>query len=65
MPELDLVVGSSGSGFTWLFSLVSYRAGTGLGREEGGFVPTLESLCVSPALRTEFHGLCQCQTCEV
>lgn len=21
--------------------------------------------CVSSALRTEFHGLCQCQTCEV
>lgn len=26
---------------------------------------TLEGLCVSSALRTEFHGLCQCQTCEV
>lgn len=26
---------------------------------------TLEGLCVSSALRTEFHGLCQCQTCEI
>lgn len=28
-------------------------------------MPLLESLCLSSALRTEFHGLCQCQTCEV
>lgn len=26
---------------------------------------TPEGLCVSSALRTEFHGLCQRQTCEV
>lgn len=26
---------------------------------------TPEGRCVSSALRTEFHGLCQCQTCEV
>lgn len=25
----------------------------------------LDGCCVSSALRTEFHGLCQCQTCEV
>lgn len=48
--------------FTELFSLVSYRAGPG-GKE--GFVPSLETLCVSSALRTEFHGLCQRQTCEI
>lgn len=47
------------------FSLVSSRAGTGLDCEEGGSVLTLEGLCVSSALRTEFHGLCQCQTCEI
>lgn len=26
---------------------------------------TLEGFCVSSALRTEFHGLCQRQTCEI
>lgn len=33
--------------------------------EEGGLALILEGLCVFSALRTEFHGLCQCQTCEV
>lgn len=28
-------------------------------------MPPPESLCVSSALRTEFHGLCQRQTCEI
>lgn len=28
-------------------------------------MPTLDGFCVSSALRTEFHGLCQRQTCEV
>lgn len=37
----------------------------GLACTEGGFALTLEGLCVSSALRTEFHGLYQCQTCEV
>lgn len=52
-------------GFTCLFFLVSYRAGAGQDLKEGGFMPTPEGRCVSSALRTEFHGLCQCQTCEV
>lgn len=35
------------------------------GLQGGVFAPSLKSLCVSSALRTEFHGLCQCQTCEI
>lgn len=45
-------------GLIRLFSLVSSRAGPSLDCKEG-------ALCVSSALRTEFHGLCQCQTCEI
>lgn len=48
-------------GFIRDFSCVfTGLAGSGLGGR-----PHLESLCVSPALRTEFHGLYQCQTCEI
>lgn len=59
---LDLEVAALGSPG---FSLVSCRAGSNLDCKKEGFVLTLEGLCVSSALRTEFHGLCQCQTCEV
>lgn len=53
-------MGSPGFSLSYLTGL-----GWGLDCEERGFAPALESLCVSSALRTEFHGLCQRQTCEV
>lgn len=45
--------------------LVSYRVGMDPDHDEVSLCETLESLCVSSALRTEFHRLCQCQTYEV
>lgn len=64
VPGLDRAPGAAALGSPG-FSLVSSRAGMGLDRAERGFALALEGHCVPSALRTEFHGLCQCQTCEV